>query len=80
MVRCQARSRRTSSWSAREAAIQRALMYASEVPLQTAEACARVAELDEKLAALGPVNLVADDEYRELDERLGFLRAQHEGR
>ena len=39
---------------------------------------ARVAELDEKLAALGPVNLVADDEYRELDERLGFLRAQHD--
>jgi len=39
---------------------------------------ARVAELDEKLAAIGPVNLVADDEYRELDERLGFLRAQHD--
>ncbi len=38
----------------------------------------RVAELDEKLAAIGPVNLVADDEYRELDERLAFLRTQHD--
>jgi chromosome segregation protein len=38
----------------------------------------RVAELDEKLAAIGPVNLVADDEYRELDERLTFLRTQHD--
>jgi chromosome segregation protein len=39
---------------------------------------ARVAELDERLSAIGPVNLVADDEYRELDERLTFLRAQHD--
>jgi chromosome segregation protein len=39
---------------------------------------ARVAELDEKLSAIGPVNLVADDEYRELDERLTFLRTQHD--
>jgi chromosome segregation protein len=38
----------------------------------------RVAELEERLAAIGPVNLVADDEYRELDERLTFLRTQHE--
>jgi chromosome segregation protein len=38
----------------------------------------RVAELDEKLTAIGAVNLVADDEYRELDERLTFLRTQHE--
>ncbi len=38
----------------------------------------RVAELDDKLVALGPVNLVADDEYRELDERLTFLRTQHD--
>jgi chromosome segregation protein len=38
----------------------------------------RVAELDEKLSAIGPVNLVADDEYRELDERLTFLRTQHD--
>jgi chromosome segregation protein len=38
----------------------------------------RVAELDEKLTAIGAVNLVADDEYRELDERLTFLRTQHD--
>src|SRR5207247_190921 len=39
---------------------------------------ARITELEEKLAAIGPVNLVADDEYRELDERLGFLQTQHD--
>jgi chromosome segregation protein len=39
---------------------------------------ARVRELDERLAAIGPVNLVADEEYRELDERLTFLRTQHD--
>jgi chromosome segregation protein len=38
----------------------------------------RVLELDDKLAAIGAVNLVADDEYRELDERLTFLRTQHD--
>ena len=38
----------------------------------------RVADLEERLAAIGPVNLVADDEYRELDERLTFLRTQHD--
>ncbi|PYV10552.1 MAG: hypothetical protein DMG07_20950 [Acidobacteria bacterium] len=38
----------------------------------------RVIELEEKLAAIGAVNLVADDEYRELDERLTFLRTQHD--
>ncbi len=39
---------------------------------------AQIAELEEKLAAIGPVNLVADDEYRELDERLAFLQTQHD--
>ena len=38
----------------------------------------RLAELTERLGSLGPVNLVADEEYRELDERLTFLRAQHD--
>jgi chromosome segregation protein len=35
-------------------------------------------ELAERLEAMGPVNLVADEEYRELEERLGFLRTQHD--
>src|SRR5882672_8719236 len=30
----------------------------------------RVADLEERLAAIGPVNLVADDEYRELDDQV----------
>ncbi|HET7343906.1 MAG TPA: AAA family ATPase, partial [Methylomirabilota bacterium] len=38
----------------------------------------RLAELDARLEAIGPVNLVADEEYRELDERLTFLRTQHD--
>jgi chromosome segregation protein len=38
----------------------------------------RCAALAEKLQAIGPVNLVADEEYRELDERLSFLKTQHE--
>ncbi|MFI4943611.1 MAG: chromosome segregation protein SMC, partial [Burkholderiales bacterium] len=36
----------------------------------------RVTELEERLEAIGPVNLVADEEYRELDERVTFLRTQ----
>jgi chromosome segregation protein len=39
---------------------------------------ARVEELDGKLGALGAVNLVADEEYRELDERLSFLKTQYD--
>ena len=35
-------------------------------------------ELGTKLEGMGPVNLVADDEYRELQERLEFLRSQHD--
>jgi len=42
------------------------------------EARTRHADLTQRLEAVGPVNLVADDEYRELEERLGFLRAQHD--
>jgi chromosome segregation protein len=38
----------------------------------------RCAALGERLQAIGAVNLVADEEYRELDERLSFLRAQHD--
>ena len=39
---------------------------------------ARYEELSAKLESMGPVNLVADDEYRELQERLEFLRSQHD--
>jgi chromosome segregation protein len=35
-------------------------------------------ELQTKLDAMGPVNLVADEEFRELTERLDFLRTQHD--
>jgi len=35
-------------------------------------------ELSGKLEAMGPVNLVADEEFRELTERLDFLRTQHD--
>jgi chromosome segregation protein len=38
----------------------------------------RVNELDDRLSAIGAVNLVADEEYRELDERLTFLKTQHD--
>jgi chromosome segregation protein len=38
----------------------------------------RHGELTEKLETIGAVNLVADEEYRELDERLTFLRTQHD--
>jgi chromosome segregation protein len=39
---------------------------------------ARYEELGARLEGMGPVNLVADDEYRELQERLEFLRSQHD--
>jgi chromosome segregation protein len=35
-------------------------------------------ELTSKIEAMGLVNLVADEEYRELEERLDFLRTQHD--
>ncbi|MBI3827775.1 MAG: chromosome segregation protein SMC [Candidatus Rokubacteria bacterium] len=38
----------------------------------------QIGELEAKLAGIGPVNLVADEEYRELDERGVFLRTQHD--
>jgi chromosome segregation protein len=38
----------------------------------------RLRELTAKLDAMGPVNLVADEEYRELEERLAFLQTQHD--
>lgn len=38
----------------------------------------RVAELNSDIQALGPVNLVAIEEYKELEERFTFLRAQED--
>jgi chromosome segregation protein len=35
-------------------------------------------ELSTRLEAMGPVNLVADEEFRELTDRLDFLRTQHD--
>jgi chromosome segregation protein len=42
------------------------------------ETRARLDAVAHRISALEPVNLIADEEYRELDERLGFLRAQHD--
>jgi chromosome segregation protein len=55
-----------------------ALAAANEVGRDLVALRQRLGELDERLQALGPVNLVADEEYRELDERLSFLRTQHD--
>ncbi|MBI3455156.1 MAG: chromosome segregation protein SMC [Candidatus Rokubacteria bacterium] len=55
-----------------------ALRAAHEPDVDVAALRARADELAAKIAALEPVNLIADDEYRELDERLAFLRAQHD--
>src|SRR5581483_9001366 len=55
-----------------------ALRGAHEPGRDAAAARARIDELAGRIAALEPVNLIADDEYRELDERLAFLRAQHD--
>ena len=55
-----------------------ALLALHDAARDLAAARDRVGELDAKLAAIGPVNLVADEEYRELDERLTFLRTQYD--
>jgi chromosome segregation protein len=55
-----------------------ALLALHDPARDLAAARERVGELDGRLAALGPVNLVADEEYRELDERLTFLKTQHD--
>jgi chromosome segregation protein len=55
-----------------------ALLAAHDPSRDLEQVRARHAELGEKLEAMGPVNLVADEEYRELEERLAFLRAQHD--
>ena len=47
-------------------------------PLSPEAADARIAELRAKIEEMGPVNLVAIEEYRELEDRHAFLSAQEE--
>ena len=54
-------------------------LLAAHDPTRDLEAAKdRFEELGVRLEGMGPVNLVADDEYRELQERLEFLRSQHD--
>ena len=51
--------------------------WPNETPLPEAEVDQKVRSLRQKLEDMGPVNLVAIDEYQELEERFAFLTAQH---
>ncbi len=55
-----------------------ALLAAHDAARDLGEVRQRHEELSTKLDAMGPVNLVADEEFRELTERLEFLRTQHD--
>ena len=55
-----------------------ALLAAHDAARDLEEVRQRHEELTAKLEAMGPVNLVADEEFRELTERLEFLRTQHD--
>jgi len=55
-----------------------ALLAAHDASRDLEEVRQRHDELSTKLEAMGPVNLVADEEFRELTERLDFLRTQHD--
>ena len=55
-----------------------ALRLAHDPERDMDEARARLETVTQRISALEPVNLIADEEYRELDERLGFLRTQHD--
>jgi len=54
------------------------LLAAHDASRDLGEVRARHDDLAAKIEAMGPVNLVADEEYRELEERLEFLRTQHD--
>jgi chromosome segregation protein len=54
------------------------LLAAHDSAREGTELRARHGELVQRLEAMGAVNLVADEEYRELEERLGFLRTQYD--
>lgn len=47
-------------------------------PPSPVELESRIAEIRSKLEEIGPVNLVAIEEYQELEERLAFLSRQHD--
>src|SRR5215470_10497997 len=55
-----------------------ALLAAHDVSANLDEVRQRHEDLSTKLDAMGPVNLVADEEFRELTERLDFLRTQYD--
>jgi chromosome segregation protein len=55
-----------------------ALLAAHDAARDLEEVRQRHEDLSTKLEAMGPVNLVADEEFRELTERLDFLRTQHD--
>jgi chromosome segregation protein len=55
-----------------------ALVAAHDPGRDLGEVRTRHEELSAKIEAMGLVNLVADEEYRELEERLDFLRTQHD--
>jgi chromosome segregation protein len=55
-----------------------ALSAAHDPTRDVSLARARHEELQQKLDAMGAVNLVADEEYRELEQRHEFLKTQHD--
>ena len=50
----------------------------TEVPTDWDTIRAQVEEMQNKIDSMGPVNLVAIDEYQEVEERFNFLNSQHE--
>lgn len=58
--------------------IEEAARRLGEFVLDPEEARGRAAELRQRIEALGPVNLAALEEHRELQERYTFLSTQHQ--
>ena len=50
----------------------------TEVPTDWDTVRTQVEEMQSKIDGMGPVNLVAIDEYQEVEERFNFLNSQHE--
>ena len=50
----------------------------TEVPTDWGTVRTQVGEMQSKIDSMGPVNLVAIDEYQEVEERFNFLNSQHE--